>query len=235
MRTRDNLVIDTAVLAIYLLAANPRVTGISAHEWVSLGFGVLAATHLLLHRDWVARVVTGLLSRASTRSKALLALDGASGLAVTTVMVSGLAVSRAVVPALGLTWATSPVWRAVHAGSAVAVLALALAHVAAHWRWIVTACRLHVIAPLRGTHTAGLTAPAAARAIALGIPALVVAALGGLAALGITSSGSATTAYAGSAATGQTLTCPATGCTATSCHATSGQRGGGGAGHTFGG
>jgi len=247
MRTRDNLIIDATVLAIYLLAANPSITGYSTHEWVSLAFGGTALVHLALHRDWVIRAVRGVFSRASKRSRAFLALDALTAAAVTAVMVSGLAVSTTISGALGLAWTVTPFWRVLHASSATAVLALALAHIAVHWRWIVTACRLHVVAPLRTAinGTPGRGVPTSARTVAVAIPALLVAAVLGLAALGLTGTGTATAATTASIAaaattatsastTGQTLTCPRTGCTATSCHATSGQSGGGGA-RSFGG
>jgi hypothetical protein len=231
MRTRDNLIVTALTLAIYLLAANPAITGISTHEWISLAFGVVAAVHLALHGDWVVRAVSGYLSRTPKRSRLLLALDAATGIAVATVMVSGLAISATIAGALGLSWSAAPLWRLLHAASATAVVACAVAHLAVHRRWIAVAFRLHVIAPLRTAFVGSYTAPASARAIAVGIPAVLVAALIGLAALGM--SGTTSTVFAASTSTGQTLTCPSTGCTATSCHATSGQQGGGR--HGFGG
>lgn len=38
---RRNLVIDIAALAVYLVAANPAVTGIGIHEWLGLGMLVI--------------------------------------------------------------------------------------------------------------------------------------------------------------------------------------------------
>ena len=42
MRTRTNLLIDALALSVYLLAANPAITGIAVHEYVSLGFALVA-------------------------------------------------------------------------------------------------------------------------------------------------------------------------------------------------
>jgi hypothetical protein len=231
MRTRDNLIIDATVLAIYLLAANPSITGYSTHEWVSVAFGATALVHLALHGDWVVRSVRGLLGRIAKRSRVFLLLDTLTAVAVTAVMVSGIAVSRTISGALGLAWTVTPFWQVLHASSATAVLMLALAHLAVHRRWIVTACRLHVVAPLQAAFSEQTrTPPASARAIAIAIPALLVASVIGLVALGVSGSVSTTTGTTTavvSTSTGQTLTCPRTGCTASTCHATSGQQGGG--------
>lgn len=225
MKTRDNLLIDATALATYLLAANPAITGIATHEWISLAFVGTALVHLALHADWVARVVRRYFNGASTRSRLLLALDTLTGATVTTVTVSGLAVSTAIAGVLGLSWSAAPVWRTLHATSATAVLLLAIAHVTVHWKWIATACRLHVLAPLRSASARAGASPIAGRAIAFGVPGLVLASAIALAALGLTAT--ASTGYAANTTTGQTLTCPATGCTASTCHATSGQQGGG--------
>ena len=228
MRTRDNLIIDATVLAIYLLAANPAITGYSTHEWVSVAFLATALVHLALHGKWVSRAMTGWFSRTPRKSRALLALDAISAAAVGAVMVSGLAVSHTISGLLGLTSTVTPFWRVLHATSATALVVLALAHLAVHRRWVATAVRLHVVAPLTTAINGSRTAAPSARAIAVAIPALLVAAVAGLAALGLGGPGAISTAAASTGTTGRTLTCPATGCTATSCHATSGQQGGGG-------
>ena len=54
---RRNLVIDIAALAVYLVAANPAVTGIGIHEWLGLGMLVIFFVHAAMHVDWVIEAV----------------------------------------------------------------------------------------------------------------------------------------------------------------------------------
>ena len=62
---RRNLVIDIAALAVYLVAANPAVTGIGIHEWLGLGMLVIFFVHAAMHVDWVIEAVRGSFVRLS--------------------------------------------------------------------------------------------------------------------------------------------------------------------------
>jgi hypothetical protein len=224
MKTRTKLAIDAVLLTAYVVAANPRVTGTAAHEWASLGFALAALVHLVLHRDWVARTAARFFARMSDMSRADLIVDVLTAGAVTAVTVSGLMISRTLSGLLGLGTAAAPAWRLVHAASAAAVLVLALAHLALHWKWIVRAAQLHIVAPIR-EGLRGMTRPALpARIVAWGVPALLLSGLVGMLFLGVTGASAADSGavVATSSSSGTTLTCPRTGCTASSCHATSG-------------
>ena len=233
MRTRTNLLIDALALSAYLLAANPAITGIAVHEYVSLGFALVAVVHLLLHREWVARTARRFVDRIANASRLNLVVAVLTGVAVTSVMVSGFAVSQTLTGLLGITSASSPVWRSLHAVSAAAVLLMGLLHVALHVRWIASAVKLHVVAPIGRSFAGTSDTRPSARTVAWGVPAILA---GGLVALACFSFiGSATAANAATAAastTGSssgTLTCPRTGCTAATCHATAGGGTGSGA------
>ena len=132
-----NLIVDLIALAIYAVAANPALTGVGFHEWVSLGVFVVFLVHAALHVDWVLDVVKGAFSRPSAARTGNLVL-GALILVVTmTCAVSGLMVSGAVLPTFGLYAEGYYFWGPLHAASAKLVLALLLVHVVVHWRWIV--------------------------------------------------------------------------------------------------
>ncbi|WP_080799119.1 DUF4405 domain-containing protein [Arabiibacter massiliensis] len=133
---KRNLAIDLVALAVYLVVANPAITGIGLHEW--LGLGVLAAffVHLLVHADWSVEALRGSLSRPSWGRTGNLVLDVLIVLAFMATTVSGIMVSGAVLPALGLYAEGYRFWDPLHAMSAKALLALLLVHVVVHWRWI---------------------------------------------------------------------------------------------------
>lgn len=222
MRTRTNLIVDVLALSVYLLAANPAATGIAVHEWVSLGLALVAAVHLALHGDWVIRTVRRFAGRLANASRFSLVVASLTGASLASVTVSGLAVSLTLAGLIGVTSASGPAWRAAHAASAVAVALVGLLHLALHWRWALTALRLHVVAPIARTFTGAPEAKPAARVVAWALPTLLATGLLALTVLGFTGPGTlATTANAAASSTG-TLTCPRNGCTAATCHATTG-------------
>ena len=134
---RRNLAIDIAALAVYLVAANPAVTGIGIHEWLGLGMPVIFFVHAAMHVDWVIEAVRGSFVRLSWARTGNAVLDLVIVAVVMVVMVSGVMVSGAVLPALGLYADGYYFWDPLHAIAAKALLALLLVHVVAHWRWLV--------------------------------------------------------------------------------------------------
>ena len=131
-----NLLVDVAALAVYAVAANPALTGIGFHEWVSLGVLVAFLAHVALHMDWMADVFKTALRHPSVARTGNLVLDALILVAVMTCAVSGIMVSGDVLPAFGLYAEGYYFWGPLHAASAKLVLALLLVHVVVHWRWI---------------------------------------------------------------------------------------------------
>ena len=132
---RRNLAIDIAALAVYLVAANPAVTGIGIHEWLGLGMLVIFFVHAAMHVDWVIEAVRRSFVRLSWARTGNAVLDLVIVAVVMVVMVSGVMVSGAVLPALGLYADGYYFWDPLHAMSAKLLLALMLVHVAVHWPW----------------------------------------------------------------------------------------------------
>jgi hypothetical protein len=232
MKTRTNLLLDSLLLTTYVAAANPRMTGVAAHEWLGLAFAVLGVAHLALHAGWTARIASRIFSRLATMSRVQLVVAALAGIAAVTVTVSGFAISRTVAVAVGLGALSTPAWRIAHSASAAALVLLALLHLALNRRWIARALRLHVYSPIREDLGGGSRPALRARMVAWGVPVLLLAGLLGTVALGATGAAAADSGavVATSSTSGATLTCPATGCTASSCHATSGGSSGGGHG-----
>ena len=133
---RRNLAIDIAALAVYLVAANPAVTGIGIHEWLGLGMPVIFFVHAAMHVDWVIEAVRGSFVRLSWARTGNAVLDLVIVAVVMVVMVSGVMVSGAVLPALGLYADGYYFWDPLHAMSAKLLLALMLVHVAVLWPWL---------------------------------------------------------------------------------------------------
>jgi hypothetical protein len=138
MKPGSNLVIDIVALVVYLFVANPAVTGLLIHEWLSLGLLVVCVVHVAAHLDWVQETFRHLLRKATFSARANLVLDILTLLVFVIVMVSGIMVSRHILPAFGLVAPGYFFWNPLHSISAKMLLALLVIHVVVHWRWIVS-------------------------------------------------------------------------------------------------
>lgn len=145
MKTTRDLIVDAIALLIYLVAANPAITGLPIHEWVSIGVLVAMLVHMVLHWDWTLDAVRRLRSRLQAASKWNLAIDVALFIAFMTCFVSGVMVSRHVLVLFGYFGPGYFVWNPIHSISAVVLLALLMLHTVVHWKWIVTAVRRRAV------------------------------------------------------------------------------------------
>ena len=90
---RSRALFDIAVLAVYLLAANPVLTGIPLHEFLGLGAFVMVAAHVVVSGE-------GLGGRGRVGQ---LVLNAVLLLALAVCVVSGVMVSGTVLPSWGCT------------------------------------------------------------------------------------------------------------------------------------
>jgi hypothetical protein len=132
MKTSHNLIIDVVALVVYLVAANPAITGLAIHEWVSLGIIVVFLVHCSVHFDWIVDTVK---RHAANISTANLILDVITLVVFMVVTVSGLLVSRHILPLLGFVAPGYFFWSPVHAIAAKVLLALLFVHVVVHFKW----------------------------------------------------------------------------------------------------
>ena len=133
---KKNLAIDLGALAVYLVAANPSLTGIGVHEWLGLGVFLVLAVHVALQVNWVVETLRTALRNPSWARAGNLALDAAIVVTLAVVTVSGLCISGAVLPTFGLYAPGYYFWDPLHAASAKVLMALLLVHVVAHWKWL---------------------------------------------------------------------------------------------------
>ena len=134
---RTKLLLDIAAFVAFLIAMDPRSSGIAVHEWMTIALAATFVVHLLLNWDWIMQVTQKLLasglngSRLSYILNWLLFIDGVL------IMLSGIMISQAVVPTLGLTLPENFTWRGLHDFSANLSMFLIGLHTALHWNWIV--------------------------------------------------------------------------------------------------
>lgn len=116
---RSHVLFDIAALAVYLLAANPVLTGIPLHEFLGLGAFVVVTAHVVASAD-------GLGGRGRVGQ---LVLNAVLLLSLAVCVVSGVMVSGAVLPSMGLYASGYHFWDPLHAVAAKVLLAALLVHV----------------------------------------------------------------------------------------------------------
>ena len=131
---KKNLAIDVAALAVFLVVANPALTGIGVHEWLGPGMFLVFFVHALLHADWAVEALRGSIARPSWGRTGNLVLDAL--IVVALMAVTGIMVSGAVLPTFGWYAQGYYFWDPLHAMSAKALLALLLVHVVVHGKWL---------------------------------------------------------------------------------------------------
>jgi len=148
--TKVNLWVDAALFAAIMLALSPVLTGIAIHEWLSVALAAAVVVHLLLHWRWIVAVVRRFLGRLAGQSRLNFVLNIALFINFSVVTFTGLMISRVALPAIGLVTAESQAWQVLHSLSADLILFIAGLHVALHWKWIFSALKRYVIAPIAG-------------------------------------------------------------------------------------
>jgi hypothetical protein len=135
MKTSHKFIIDATALIFYLLAANPTLTGLAVHEWMSLGIIIVFLVHCIANFDWIIDTIKKHKANASTAN---LVLDVTILVVFMVVTVSGLMVSRHVLPLLGFVAPGYFFWSPLHSIAAKVMLALLLVHVVVHFKWVAT-------------------------------------------------------------------------------------------------
>ena len=93
---RTNLLIDLGIFGVFLVAANPNLTGLAVHEWLGVAFAGTLIVHLLLHWRWIATLTLQFFRQLWHDSRLQYVVDGMLFISFTAVMMSGLMISRAI-------------------------------------------------------------------------------------------------------------------------------------------
>ena len=152
-RTRINLLVDLAIFVAFLVAMDPRVTGIAIHEWLSIAFAAAIITHLLLHWNWLVATTKRIFGRVAAQARINYILNSLFFIAMTMIIFSGIMISEEVLPLLGLSVEHAGSWRSLHSLSADAAVFILGLHVALHWKWIVKSWARYIWRPLVQTMT----------------------------------------------------------------------------------
>lgn len=124
-----------------------RRTWTDMHDWCGAIMLAGAALHIAMHWKWVKSVAARVLTKTARQARLNFGLDSAQFVAFVVAGVSGL-VAWLVLPDGGFRGGRNPLfnaqwlgltrhsWNEVHLYAGLALLAILVAHVALHWRWI---------------------------------------------------------------------------------------------------
>ena len=147
-RTKINFLIDILIFAAFLVAMDPRLTGIAIHEWLSIAFGAAIVVHLLLHWNWLVATTKRILGKMAAQARLNYVLNTLFFIDMTLILFTGIMISEAALPWLGIQLPANFFWRRLHSLTAdLGVFILGL-HVALHWKWLGHAFKRYVLRPL---------------------------------------------------------------------------------------
>ncbi|MBK9980232.1 MAG: DUF4405 domain-containing protein [Gemmatimonadetes bacterium] len=136
---RAKLVVNSVLLLSMIAISAPRATRVPAHEWLSLGFVVILALHILYSWNWVISVAQRFFASMRGRMRFSFVWNVALYAMMTMVMLSGLLISVFALPALGIPHNLDPFWETTHERLADWLLVMLGIHLGLHWQWLVTA------------------------------------------------------------------------------------------------
>ena len=147
-KTKIKLVIDIGIFIAFLIAMDPRSSGIAVHEWLSTAAFAAIVVHLLLSWDWIVQITQRFTTKVNNQSRINYILNWVLFFDVTVIILSGLMISETVVPSLGISLPRNFAWRSLHELSANMFLFLLGLHTALHWSWIAETFKRYVFQPI---------------------------------------------------------------------------------------
>ena len=149
MSTKNNLILDLSMFGVFLVIANPHLTGTTVHEWLAIAFFAAIITHLLVHWDWIVKVGKEFFKKLWHQSRLNFLVDTLFFISMTGSLFSGLMISQSVMSALGIQLNVSHSWKSIHSLlSDTSVVMLGL-HFALHWKWLTTNADRYIVNPIR--------------------------------------------------------------------------------------
>ncbi len=147
--TKKKLILDLSMLGAFLAVTNPRLTGISIHEWLGVSLLGAVITHLLFNWEWIVNVGKTFFKKLWHQSRLNFVVDTGFFIVMTGVLFSGLMISKSVLPTLGIQLNAGQSWRSIHFMLSDASVILMGLHFALHWKWVVSNTGRYIVNPIR--------------------------------------------------------------------------------------
>jgi uncharacterized protein DUF4405 len=154
-RTKIKLVLDVIIFIAFLIAMEPRSSGVTIHEWLATSLIAVLIVHLLLSWDWITRTTRRFIGKINTQSRLNYILNWSLFIDGTIIMLSGFMISESLMPSLGLQLPRNFAWRGLHEITTNLFLVLLGLHTALHWSWVVETFKRYVFQPIRRLFSSG--------------------------------------------------------------------------------
>lgn len=146
--TKINYLLDIAIFSAFLVAMEPRLTGIAIHEWLSIAFEGTIIVHLLLHWKWLVSTTRRFWGKVARQARLNYILNTLFFIDMTLIIFTGLMISEAALPLLGIRFAPNFLWRRLHSLTADAGVFILGLHAALHWKWIINTTKRYLVKPV---------------------------------------------------------------------------------------
>ena len=128
--------IDLILFISFILTFFLDLTGLSLHQWIGTGIGVILLVHLVIHKNWLKGIFNKFRA-ASKRARMYFVLDLLLFLGFFLTIYTGIIMSTW----LNLNLTNYSGWYNLHLWSSIITLQVLLLKLAEHWKWIVNTIR----------------------------------------------------------------------------------------------
>jgi len=149
-RTKTKLVLDIMIFIAFLIAMEPRSSGVTIHEWLATSLIAVLIVHLLLSWDWITSLTHRFIGKLNGQSRINYVLNWLLFIDGSIIMLSGFMISEALMPYLGIQLPRNFAWRGLHEVSTNLFILLLGLHTALHWSWVVDTFKRYVFQPILG-------------------------------------------------------------------------------------
>ncbi len=149
MSKKINIVLDAAILIVFLVVYDPKFTGQTIHEWLSLALAAASIAHIVLHWDWIIQMGGRYFKKLWHSSRLNFAVDALLFVGSIMLMLSGILISKSISGTFGLKLNSSMIWKLVHSTSAEICVVMVGLHFALHWKWVLETVRRYLVDPIR--------------------------------------------------------------------------------------
>src|SRR5262245_33264993 len=116
-QTKIKWVVDLIIFVAFLVAMDPRSTGVAIHECLATAALAAITVHLLLSWDWVVHVTRRFVGKVNGQTRVNYVINWLLFINVTVIMLSGFMISKTVMPFLGISLPENFTWRMLHNSS----------------------------------------------------------------------------------------------------------------------
>jgi hypothetical protein len=131
------LALDFFLLSGFILVNQVKETGIAFHEWFGMLLGLALLFHLVLHWNWVKRMLARFFKVKNLAQYTKFIVDVLILAGFMIIVISGILMSKSFLPAFGLNGIHSFTLKILHTTSTNVTILLTAAHLMLNVKWMI--------------------------------------------------------------------------------------------------